>query len=85
MEEHRYISIPEMAKLLGLSRIAVYNKVKAGKIKAVKIGRNYAIPEKYIQEILGKELSDAKKEKIKHVVKRTVQEYGDVLKRLGKE
>ena len=85
MEEQQYISIPELAKLLGLSRIAVYQRVKSGKIKAVKIGRNYAIPQKYVQEILGKDLNESAKQKIKHAVKRTVQEYGDVLKRLGKE
>jgi len=85
MDEEKYISIPELAKLLGLSRIAVYYKVKAGKIKAIRIGRNYAIPTKYLQEILGKELSESEKEKIKQAVKRTVREYGDVLKRLGKE
>ena len=85
MTEPKYITIPEMAKLLGISRIAVFKKVKSGKIKAQKIGRNYAIPEAYIQQILGKELSETDKEKIKNAVKRTVREYGDVLKRLGKE
>ena len=85
MKQERYISIPELAKLLGISRIAVYYQVKAGKIKAVRIGRNYAIPAKYLDEILGHELKEPDKQKIKQAVKRTVQEYGDVLKRLGKE
>lgn len=81
--ERKYVSIPELAKLLGISRIAVYQKVKAGKIKAVRIGRNYAISEKYVQEILGKELDKSQKQKIKAAVKKTVREYGYVLKRLG--
>lgn len=81
----KYLSIPELAKLLGVSRIAVYKKVKAGKIKADKIGRNYAIPKEVIQEILGPELNEKDKEKIKAAVKRTVRDYGDVLKRLGQE
>lgn len=85
MEEEKYISIPELAKLLRLSRIAVYNKVKAGKIKAIRIGRNYAISAKYVQQIIGKELDDSQKQKIKYAVKKTVAEYGSVLKRLGKE
>lgn len=41
-----HISIPELAKQLGLSRIAVYQKVKSGQIPAEKIGRNYVIPVK---------------------------------------
>ena len=85
MEEQGYISIPELTKLLELSRIAVYHKVKSGKIKAIRVGRNYAISQKYIQEILGHELGVSEKQKIKDAVKRTVEEYGDVLKRLGKE
>lgn len=39
-----HISIPKLAQQLGLSRIAVYQQVKSGKIKAEKIGRNYVIP-----------------------------------------
>jgi len=85
MEEKAFISIPELAKILGISRIAVYNQVKAGKIKALRIGRNYAISWGYVQTILGNDLSAPEKNKIKQAVKKTVQEYGDVLKRLGKE
>lgn len=39
-----HISIPELAQQLGISRIAVYQKVKSGQIRAEKIGRNYVIP-----------------------------------------
>lgn len=85
MSEEKYISIPELAKILGLSRIAVYNQVKMGKIKAAKIGRNYAVPIDYVKQILGKELTEADKKRIRSAVKKTVQEYGDVLKRLGME
>ena len=85
MPEEKYISIPELAKILGLSRIAVYKQVKSGKIKAMRIGRNYAIPERYLKQILGEELSESQREKIKQAVKRTLSDYGDVIKRLGQE
>jgi excisionase family DNA binding protein len=39
-----YLTIPQVAKILGISRIAVYKRVKKGQIKATKIGRNYAVP-----------------------------------------
>jgi len=34
----------EFAKELGLSRIAIFKRVKKGKIRAIRIGRNWAIP-----------------------------------------
>ena len=83
--ENEYISIPQLAKMLGLSRIAVFKKVKQGEIKALKIGRNYAIPKKYLESILGKALSKEDKEEIGRAVKKTVAEYGQTLKLLGRE
>ncbi len=85
MKEKEYITIPQLAEILGLSRIAVYKKVKKGEIEAVRIGRNYAVPKKYISGILGKELSDKGKEEINRAVRKTIQDYGEVLKQLGEE
>lgn len=85
MKRNEYITIPQLAKFLGISRIAVYKKVKKGKIKAMKIGRNYAIPERYIAEILGKDLGEREKKQIDKAVKKAVKEYGEVLRLLGKE
>ena len=84
-KKNDYISIPELAKILGLSRIAIFKKVKKGSIKAVKIGRNYAIPRAYVDSILGKTLGDSDKKEIDIAVKKTVKEYGRTLKLLGKE
>lgn len=81
---NKFVTIPQLAKFLGLSRIAVYNKVKKGEIEAIKIGRNYAIPKKYIDDIVGEKLSAKRKEEIDKAVKKTVTEYGEVLKLLGK-
>jgi len=81
----KHLTIPEFADLLGISRIAVYKKVKAGKIPAEKIGRNYVITDKTANEILGKELSESKKKQIDLAVKKIVKQYGPLLKKLGKE
>lgn len=43
MEKKEFYSIPELAKLMNISRIAVYKKVKKGQIKAKKAGRDYVI------------------------------------------
>ncbi|MHC4509441.1 MAG: helix-turn-helix domain-containing protein [Planctomycetota bacterium] len=37
MAKQKYITIPQLAKLLGLSRIEVYRKVRKGQIKAERI------------------------------------------------
>lgn len=39
-----YYSIPEAAAILGISRIAVFKKVKKGQLAALRIGRNWAVP-----------------------------------------
>ncbi len=85
MEKKEYLTIPQLAELLGISRIAVYKKVKSGQIKAVRIGRIYAIPNKVISNILGKELTPQSKKKIEKAVKKMVDEYGEVLQLLGRE
>ena len=85
MDMTGYISIPQLAKILGLSRVAVYRKVKKGQIKATKIGRNYAIDCKSVEAILGKTLAEEDKKQIDAAVKKTVKEYGQTLKLLGAE
>jgi len=85
MSNEKYITIPELAKLLGVSRIAIYNRVKKGQIPATKIGRIYVITDQTIANILGKEVTGRGKKRIDAAVHKTVREYGEVLKQLGKE
>jgi len=83
--EKRYISTVEAAKILGMTRTAVLKRIKAGTLKAEKIGRNYAIAKDDLPINHGGVLTDEKKEVIKKAVEKTVQEYGETLKMLGKE
>ena len=85
IRNEEYVTIPQLAKILGVSRITIYKKVKNGEIEAIRIGKIYAIPKKYVSDILGKTLSDKTKKLIDEAVSRTVQEYGEVLKKLGNE
>jgi excisionase family DNA binding protein len=85
MVNEKYITIPELAKLLGVSRIAIYKRVKKGEIPATKIGRTYVITDQTIAHILGKEVTNRGKERIDAAVRRTVREYGEVLKQLANE
>jgi excisionase family DNA binding protein len=85
MSKKGYVTIPELAKNLGVSRIAVYNHVKKGEIAAQKAGKIYIITDKTVTNILGKEMTTRSKKLIDKAVHRTVREYGDVLKKLSGE
>ena len=80
-----FLSTSEVAKLLGISRIAVFKKIKSGDIKAFKIGRNFAVNKKDLPEVLGAVLQKAQKQEIEEAVRKTVKEYSETLKLLGKE
>ncbi|MBI3046470.1 MAG: helix-turn-helix domain-containing protein [Candidatus Harrisonbacteria bacterium] len=85
MENKEFISTVELAQILGISRQAVADKIKHGKIKAQKSGRVYVIQRKDIPEILGEVLTESDKKEIEVAVKKTVREYGETLRLLGKE
>ena len=84
MDKKMY-STSEVAKILNLSRIEVFRKIKAGKINAEKVGRNYVIPQESLLEALGKIIGSDKKEKIEEAINKAVNEYEDVFRKLGKE
>ena len=85
MRSKELLTIPQLAKILGISRIAVYNKVKRGEIKAFRIGKIYAIPKGELEGILGKTLSEEARDAIDMAVKKAVRDYGEVLRLLGNE
>ena len=85
MVKKRFITIPQLAKALGISRIAVYRRVKSGAIPATKVGRIYVISDRTVNEILGKELSRKRRDGIDKAIDLTTKEYGQVLKWLSKE
>lgn len=84
MDKKMYSTI-EAAKILRLSRIEVFRKIKNGKIKAEKVGRNYVISHDSLMEALGKLIGTSKKEKIEEAVRRAVKEYGPTFKKLAEE
>jgi excisionase family DNA binding protein len=84
-----FVSVAELAKMLGISRVAVFNRIKKEQIPAEKIGRAYAISmndvEDIVQGISAKNLTEDQKKVIKKAVEKTVKEYGETLRLLGKE
>lgn len=83
MKNKKFLTTTELAELLGISRIAVFKKIKKGEIKAEKIGRNFVIHKKDLGIILGKVLSKKDKLEIEKAVKKVIKEYGETLRLLG--
>ncbi|MCF7834182.1 MAG: helix-turn-helix domain-containing protein [Candidatus Pacebacteria bacterium] len=84
MKKNMY-STQEVANILHLSRVEIFRKIKSGKIKAEKIGRNYVIPYESIEEILGETIGTHKRTEIEKVIDKALKEYGEVFNKLSKE
>lgn len=50
--EARTITVPEVAKLLGLSRNGAYVAVRNGEIPSIRIGRRVVVPKLAIERLL---------------------------------
>lgn len=83
--KHTFLSTTQVAKLLGISRIAVFKKIKGGHINAQKVGRNFVVDQDELPAILGTVLNKKKKHEIEIAVKKTAREYGQVLRLLATE
>ena len=85
LKNNNYLSTSEVATILGISRVAVFQKIQAGLIPAEKIGRNYAVRAEDITRALEGTLTEERKKDIDEAVKKIVGEYGETLKKLGRE
>lgn len=85
MGNAKFLTVSEVAQILGISRVAVFKKIKKGQIKALKIGRNFAIPQEEVLSILGKTLTSSQKKVIEKGVKKVFEDHKTTLKLLGQE
>ncbi len=85
MSVQRDMTIPQLARELGVSRVSVWNRVRSGKIPAHKVGAQYVIRAKDANVVLGRSLTDEQRARIHYAVGRVVKEYGSVLKKLSHE
>jgi excisionase family DNA binding protein len=82
--KNKLLSTTEVAKILNISRIAVFKKIAKGQLKAQKIGNRYLISSDQIGLSHGK-LNAKGKASIRKMVARVLDEYGDVIRKLGNE
>lgn len=82
-----FFSTSEVAKLLKVTRITIFQRIKNGSLKAEKFGRNYLIPREEIEHYLSdsKKISETEKIQIQEAVERAVKEYGEAIRLLGRE
>jgi excisionase family DNA binding protein len=80
-----FYSTAEVAQILNLSRVSVFNRIKKGKIKATKVGRNFIVAHEELLEALGDKIGPAKKEQIEKAIGRAMKDYKEVFEKLAKE
>lgn len=85
MKNNDFISIAELAKILGMTRMGVFKRIKSGKLKAEKVGRSYFIARKDLPEVLGTIVGDKEKKEISEAVAKAVKQYGETFRLLGQE
>jgi excisionase family DNA binding protein len=85
MADKKFLSTVELARILGISRIAVFKKIQKGQIKAVKAGRNYIIDIRDVGNILGTSLTTGDKQAVDRAVNMTMSDYGETIRLLGAE
>ncbi|MBI4427321.1 MAG: helix-turn-helix domain-containing protein [Candidatus Magasanikbacteria bacterium] len=85
MADKNQISTAELAKMLRISRVAIFYKIKRGEIPAIKVGRNYVINTFDLPYLFGHELNADNKREVVGAVRRTVKQYRKTLELLGRE
>jgi len=81
-KNQEFITIPKLAKIIGLSRSQTFRKVKSGDIPSQKVGRMFLISKSYVNNFSG-ELTKEDEKIISEGVDRVILEYGEVIKKLG--
>lgn len=76
-------SVTEAARLMGISRTHVIRKINAGEIRATKVGNSYIIKRDDLPGIY-RRITDKDKKEVEQAVDKTLSEYKEVIRKLGK-
>lgn len=80
----KWMSTSQVAQRLGVSRMEVVRKIKRGELSAHKVGRSYMIKEGSLPGI-HRSITESEKKNVEQAVEQVIQQYGDVIRRLGHE
>ncbi len=78
MKRENYYTTQELAKMLGISRVAVFKKIKSGEIKAVPAGRNYLISKDSLPNEIKKLIKKEQKETAEEVIELSKKPEKDI-------
>jgi len=71
INKSEFITVAEMAKMLGLTRAAINKQISEGKMPAEKVGRNYLIPKTALPADLQERIRKGQKEATKNVIEKS--------------
>jgi len=71
INKSQFITVAEMAKMLGLTRAAINKQISEGKTPAEKVGRNYLIPKSALPADLQERIRKGQKEATKNVIEKS--------------
>src|SRR4030042_5531054 len=66
---NKYVTVAELAKMLNISRQAVFKRVKSGEIKAIEKGKSYLIEKDSLSKEILEEIEKKKKEAVNQAMK----------------
>lgn len=75
----QFLSTTEVADLLGVSRVTVFNKVKSGEIPARKVGNTYMINREDLVLPGDTRVSANQKARLDCYVNKVIDDYGETL------
>lgn len=64
MEKHDFLTAEEVAEMLKVNIMTIYRYIKAGKIKAFKLGKNFRIEKKEFDRFLSSIKVDSPRTKV---------------------
>lgn len=78
------LSLPQVARLMGYSRIEIFRKVKRGEIPAKRVGRGYFVHRANLGPIYAP-ISKSASRIVDRAITKTLRDFGETLDLLGKE
>lgn len=52
MKKKEYLKVKDIADMLGLSILTIYEYIKRGEVQAIKLGRNYRVERKEFERFI---------------------------------
>ena len=75
MNKKEFFTVKELADTLGISRVAVFNRIKKKQIKAQMVGHAYIISAEEVQRLTAGELTEREMKFIRETIKDAMKDY----------